>query len=411
MRPSPEFWEFVSTHAHDDPVKLRLKYASRHAAFDVMSAINQIECRRKCAAKLPELSCFPGFVFPSVLSAEQCTGSVLARFHASQVMPHNRMLDLTCGLGIDCYYMHSRVNELIACEIDSTHAEVARYNFGILGMNRAKVVCTDSIEWLRENRQEHFDVIFADPARRDINNKRTFALTDCRPDVATNLDLLRNRCRLLYVKASPMLDISVMCRQLRYVSHLWILSLRNECKELFVKCDFSILEFPDTVIHAIDFAGNGEISSQLTFCSSDQIPAENIADCANPAIFNGAWLYEPAAAVMKSGHAAVPAMVLGLRKLHSNTHLYISDELKPRFPGRIFHITGTYSPGAARKGRFKGCRRNMICRNFPIKPSELAISLKIKEGSDKQYLIAATAGRPPKHVIFDCELYDSHTTT
>lgn len=55
------------------------------------------------------------------------------------------------------------------------------------------------------------------------------------------------------------------------------------------------------------------------------------------------------------------------------------------------------------KRDLKGQKRNVICRNFPLKPQAVVSKINIKEGSDKDYLICASVSVKKKNIIFDCE--------
>ena len=53
------------------------------------------------------------------------------------------------------------------------------------------------------------------------------------------------------------------------------------------------------------------------------------------------FLYEPNAAILKSGAFNEIATQFNLKKLHVNTHLYTSEELVDNFPGRAFQVLKT----------------------------------------------------------------------
>lgn len=402
-----EFTDFVKLHLKEDPAALRLKYRGRSMPFDVSFAIDQIECRRKTARKLPTFLADENFLFPSVLSSEQCTGEVLGRFHASVLPSGADAFDMTCGLGIDDMCMYPRLTSLVSCDLTPLTAETARHNFSLYGMDRAEAVCADSLQWLEEHPQRRFGFIFADPARRGDCNKRTFALADCSPDIVAALPLLRRHAPKLYLKASPMLDITAMCRELGCVARLWILSVRNECKELFAECDLTASTPPDTEVTALNFTGTGIPPVSVSFRLSDPLPTE-ILFIGDTSQLKGSFLYMPDASVMKSGRSAIAAHRYGLKKLHTNSMLYTSETLSVDFPGNIFCIRETLTMQNAKRSLAKGSRRNIICRNFPIKPSQLAASLKIREGSENDFLIATTVGNSPRHILLDCTQFSKN---
>ena len=82
-----QFWDFVYSHVNDNCLSLRLKY-SNVCDFDVTFAIDQIEARQKVKDKLPFVALNKDFIFPSLLSAEQCTCEAVADFKANYIHPN-----------------------------------------------------------------------------------------------------------------------------------------------------------------------------------------------------------------------------------------------------------------------------------------------------------------------------------
>lgn len=402
MESTDELEQFISEHEHSDPAALRLKYAGKSLPFDVDLAIIQIECRRKTRGKLPSLVADRRFIFPSVLSSEQCTCETIARFHASLITEGDEILDMTCGLGVDDIFMSQKASAITTFDIVQRNADFATDNFRRLGIKNINVVCGDSIDRLRQNPESSFDIIFADPARRGEFNRRTYALTDCSPDIHTNLSLIASHTRRLLTKVSPMLDITELCRQLANVSRVWVLSVKNECKEILVECDFTIESAGEPLITAYNFkSGNIDIKPSVSFLKGTTFPTELIYDSPAETI-KGKYLYEPDSSVLKCGASALLADRFGLQKLHPNTMLYISDSLHSDFPGRVFSVEEVYTPGKLLKTRMKGERRNVLCRNSQLKPTQIAAQSGIREGSGSDYLIGATLSTAPnKTIIFD----------
>jgi len=87
------------------------------------------------------------------------------------------------------------------------------------------------------------------------------------------------------------------------------------------------------------------------------------------------YLYEPNAAILKSGGFKSLALKFDLKKLSKNTHLYTSKQLLLNFPGRIIEVEKV---GKAEK-KFLN-RANVVSRNFPLKPEEIRKRYGIKEG-------------------------------
>lgn len=404
MSENREYEEFINRHISSDVVTLRLKYAGKHLPFDLNSALIQIECRQKIKSKLPFLLSYPNFIFPSVLASEQSTAEDIARFHASLIPENAKVLDLTCGLGIDSYFISRNASSVTTFDLNPLNAEIAQNNFKTLGSHNIDVKAGDSIEWLRNHPEQKFDIIFADPSRRGDYNSRLFALSDCSPDIPRNLDLLKQATDRLIVKASPMLDITQVCRELPYATRIWCVSKKHECKELLIDCDFKLNNTSecDPLISAINF--ENETSDILISYHKSEIPDKEDIFTDNPNSLPGKYLYLPEAALQKSGGAPIIARSFNLKKLHPNTWIYVSEEIKDKFPGRILKIDNLYTINDLKSNQLKGLSRNVVSRNFPLNVSQIISKGKIKEGSNSDYLICCGCGIPLKPYILDCKL-------
>ena len=92
---------FILEYSDFDTNKLRLK--NIQADFDVAWAIQQIEARKKIRDKLPTWASNMNIVFPSILSTEQCSSELTARYKQNLIIPGDTV-DLTGGLGVDSFF-------------------------------------------------------------------------------------------------------------------------------------------------------------------------------------------------------------------------------------------------------------------------------------------------------------------
>ena len=122
---------YIATHAQSDTFKLLLK-EEPDLPFDKSFAVLQIESRRKYRDKLGDLLKFPKFLFPNSLSGEQSSHQAVAQFHSSLFGPHESVLDMTMGLGVDDYYIARKVKKLTAIELNPEVAAVGQHNFSHL---------------------------------------------------------------------------------------------------------------------------------------------------------------------------------------------------------------------------------------------------------------------------------------
>lgn len=386
---TPEIIEWIELNAKADTSALRLKHAGDKAAAD---AIMQIECRRKAATKLSDTLCCRSFYFPTNLSAEQCTSDAIAGFHSTLVRGSS-VLDMTAGLCIDAFHIAGNGRSVTAIDINPEIAQAAASNAAALGISGFEAICADSTRWLAEG-DRSFDTIFIDPARRGQGGRRTFALADCEPNVVALLPLLKQRCRRLIVKASPMLDICEVWRGLGESAHIYIIGTPTECKELVAVIDFDSRPGAACVT-AVTVSRAGISTFSFTRSGEEQAQAA-IA----PELRPGMLLFEPSPAAMKSGAFNLMATRFGIGKLQRHTHLYAAQAPAPGFPGATFTINEVmpFNKAACKVIRSDYPVINVTARNFVLSSADLVKKLKIKEGGTMR-LFAASAAEGPVIII------------
>lgn len=371
-----EMWGYVAANAGADTLKLMLK-SEPDLPFDKRFAVMQIECRKKAKNKIPELLANERFLFPKAISAEQCTHQQVAKFHASLFQPTDSVLDMTMGLGVDSYYISQRVASLKAIELDEEIAVAGAHNYAFT------VVNADSVAWLAQT-DERFDAVFIDPARRGDGGARLYGLADCAPDVLSILPTIKAHAKRLYIKASPMIDVTQSMRDLApHLTDVWAVSVKNECKELFFEVDFGV-ECADVQLHALNFEAGG---TQEFAVDSAALAVEGCYG--SPSV--GQYLYEPNASVMKISAFAALTRQFPILQIAKNSHLYYSDDFVEDFPGRKF-VIDSIIPFSGKEAKAVGKQHkqlNIATRNFRLSPDELKKRLKVRDGGDC-YLFATT---------------------
>lgn len=383
MELTDEMLGWIDQHYNDDENRLRLKYhGAESQVIDFM--ILQIECRKKTSKKLSRTLKNRKFIFPTTLSAEQCTSDDLAEVHASFVVG-DVVLDMTCGLGIDAYAMARRGCVVTAVEINENVAEAARINAKINGLDNISIINKDSVSFLRST-SDMYDTIFIDPARRGNDGKRLYALRDCEPDIISILPEIKNRCRRLVIKASPMLDVSQMIRELGAVNDIYVIGTDHECKEVVAVVDFESNCI--TKFHSITIGHDGKVQ-EYSFYEHEERSA--VVEYGDPTI--GGYLYEPYPSIMKSAPMRLLSQKFGISKLHVNTHLFTSKAIVDEFPGNRFVIERVipFSSKILKSIKDDYPKINVAVRNFILTADELKSKLKVKDGGDKR-LFGVTTG-------------------
>ncbi len=389
-----EFIDFVTTHEHEDTARLLLS-AARYPSVDMPAAVQQIEGRRTAREKWPSLLACDDFLYPPRLNREQASSEETARHKASLLADGAQPLsvaDLTGGMGIDTLAFAAVAAEVHYVERNPQLCRLMEHNSKALGQENIRVHCADCLQWL-STLHSPFSALFVDPARRAATGRKVAAFEDCEPDILQHLGLLRSRCQWLMVKASPMIDIDLACRQLGAVAAVHVVSVRGECKEvLFVCCGAAAVPPSEPVIRCtmLPHSPLSVLRSPLRFTRSEEAAAE-----AHLCAAVGTYLYEPDAALMKGGPFNLICQWMDLQKLAPNTHLYTADCLVDAFPGRTFHVLQELKPTRkAVAAAIPDGRAHVVTRNYPVEAAALQRQLGLKEGGDL-FVVAATVGTRP----------------
>ncbi|MBB6236562.1 16S rRNA G966 N2-methylase RsmD [Pedobacter sp. AK013] len=333
----------------------------------------QIISKKKSEKKLPTWFNTEDIYYPPVLSIEQTSSEITAEYK-SKLAKGDTLIDITGGFGIDSYYFSQKIKAVTHCEIHSELSAIAQHNAQVLHATNIEFKAEDGIAYI-QNSDSTFDTIYVDPARRAEKGK-VFMLKDCTPDIVSNLDALLEKSSRIIVKTAPLLDISAGLSELKQVSEIHILSIKNECKELLWIIDKGYQD--DTKIKAVTL--NKGIEKDFSFHRSSSNASVQFTNN----LSQGNYLYEPDAALLKSGAFNLIGTTYSLLKLHPQTQLFSADFIKTDFPGRIFKIEAILSTGELKKtANLKG---NVIVRNYPAKPEDLVKKYKIKADQD-QFLI------------------------
>lgn len=402
MDVSPDFFEWIKVNANVDPAVLRLKYAGKEGTIDYSAAITQIECRRRFGRKLADtLASFPQFFFPSTLAGEQASSDKLASYHTSLVPEGMAIVDLTAGLGIDVLHMAQRASSVVAVERNPELVEALRYNaVGLKVQDVVEPICADCIDFIDEciAQHRHFDMAFIDPARRSTDGGRLFALADCSPDVVSLLPKLAQICRMLVIKASPMLDISHTIASMSPLPQVVSAAgTPTECKELVIITVFDAPKSDETVIEAVT------MMSEDTVIFSFTIEQERTAKPVPviPPVKAGDVVCEPFPALMKAGAFKLLAERFGLRGFHDNTRLLFASDAKAGFPGSLWRVEQVmpYSSSIIKRFKSKYPAISIVTRNFGMSADALRGRLGVKEASGNLRLFAVTDAEDRKIMI------------
>ncbi|MDB0599615.1 class I SAM-dependent methyltransferase [Tenacibaculum maritimum] len=385
-----EVQQFIANNLHIDVAKLILK-GSPFTNITSQELANQLIAKEKSKKKLPTWFTTKNIYYPSKISIEQTSSEITANYKASLVSGDS-LIDITGGFGVDTFEFSKKFNNVTHCEINTELSTIVAHNYKELKIANVNLIAGNGLDYLRKSSLE-FDWIYIDPSRRNEAKGKVFLLNDCLPNVPQNLDFLFSKSKCILLKNSPMLDISKTINELKFVKEIHVVALQNEVKELLF-----ILEkgFDGTLnIKTINLQ---KTDSQIFNFEYNKEVFSTYSEPLN-------YLYEPNAAILKSGAFHQVSMQLKLHKLHQNTHLYTSKEFVPCFPGRAFQIKAVlpYNKKNIYKEIEKG-KANITVRNFPKTVAQIRKETKIKDGGT-DYLFFATINSNEKKVLFCNQLF------
>jgi len=353
--------------------------------IDWADILNQVAAKTKAKDKLPSWFAASGIIYPSKVSVEQTSSEKTAQYKAS-LISGKTLIDLSGGFGVDDFYFSQRFESVVHCEMNEALSGIVSHNFEIL--HTTNIVCEpgDSTATLKR-RDGQYDWIYIDPSRRNDAKGKVFLLQDCVPNVPELLDFYFQFSSKLLVKTAPILDISAGLFELKNVRKIHIVAVENEVKELLWEIEKG-------------FASGIQIST-VNLLKNDPEAFDFDWDALSQPASLGLpqkYLYEPNAAIMKSGGFNAIGVRYGLAKLQAHSHLYTSDAVVD-FPGRIFEINRSipYQKTAIRQW-LENKKANVTTRNFPDSVASIRKKWKIKEGGD-QYCFFTTDKNDNKIVL------------
>lgn len=384
----PEVIQFIKDHHSDDPFTLSLS-AKSWPDIPIREVAGQIKSLQKAKKKLPHW-CATGVLFPASLSLEQASSEITAKYKTTLIKDGKHMIDLTGGMGVDCFYLSGKYEETIYLDQQQELVELAIYNFGTLGSEGIQCLQQDALQFITNHDHEP-DLIFVDPARRDGAGKKVFLFRDCSPDIESVLDAIvaKKWSSQVMIKLSPMIDIDYLVKTLPGLKDIHVVSLKNECKEVLCLLQMG-RSGSDIDIHAVNIS-NGD-SQDFRFSSGSVKSTYHYS-------LPQSYIYEPNASMMKSGGYHHLGGQNTMNKLHPNTHLFTSDELINDFPGAVYKVISVMPADKKQVAKALASNKvNLKVRNFGQNAAAIAKAFKVKEGGES-FLFACTVSDDKRNFI------------
>tara|TARA_B110000858_G_scaffold36022_1_gene40364 strand:+ start:2373 stop:3536 length:1164 start_codon:yes stop_codon:yes gene_type:complete len=367
--------EFISKNLDIDIFQLILK----QPVFPEVSnkeIAEQITSKLKSKKKLPSWFGTKKIYFPNKINIEQTSSELTAEFKSS-IIAGDRMIDCTGGFGVDSYYFSKKFKSLIYIERDQSLYNITKLNSDKLGVTNTIHLNEDGLQYVKNIKTE-FDLLYIDPSRRNLKNKKVHFLSECTPVIDSSLIKALSKFKTILIKCSPIIDIKKTIDDLETVIEIYIIGINNEVKEILFKlCKRGEKKIKVSCIdlnkrkYDLSFNYNEINNKENRYTSEPQ-----------------KYLYEPNSMILKSGAFNLICDRYKVNKLNPNSHLYTSDKLID-FPGRKFTVLNIiiYSKKTLKKLSLK--QANITTRNFPLDVKEIRKISGLKDGGN-DYLFFTT---------------------
>ena len=359
--------EAIAANRHRDPLEAALDRRIPEARL----VATQLKYLARAATKLPTYASADCILPPRAF--EQASSEACA---AAKRIEGDRLLDLTCGLGVDALYLSRRFREVVTLERDPVLADIARENFARLGVGNVEVVCSDAERYLaREGLQ--FDWIYADPDRRSAAGRKLVRLEDCSPDIPALLPRLRQIAPRLCLKNSPLFDVDEAFRRFP-TSCVEVLSVGGECKEVVICDDGTGPRLTATAL------GLGSFSAAPGEAARDEAPSFD------PDRYG--WLVIPDVALQKA--RLVRRHLDGKADCWSENGYGFAVGRPEGVLGRLAAIDRIepFDPKALRR-ELKGRGVELLKRDFPLSPEEVRQRIGARAGDEVRIALTKIGGR------------------
>ena len=364
----PGVRQAIDENIDRDPLQIALDRRIVHAR----EVASQVKYLQRARHKLPRLyearAIIPDRAFEQS-SSEDCA--------VAKPLRGGRLLDLTCGLGIDSLTMAAHFEQVVALERDPVLADVVRENMRRMGVENVEVVTTSAEEYVATC-NEHFDWVYADPDRRTAEGKRVVRLEDCSPDMVALWPALKRITERVAIKNSPLFDVEEAFRLFGRCG-VEVISLGGECKEVNIYADG---REPMLAAEAVGRARVEYLRSEV-----DDTPCEG-----EFAAEEYGWLIVPDVALQKARLA-----VHALREkadIWSNNSFAFARIEPEGVVGRVEQIEHieTFDIKQLKKS-LKGRKVDIILRDFPMGVDEFRRKTGTKSGSEVRLALTKVNGK------------------
>ena len=357
----PEVRQAIEDNIDRDPLQIALDRRIVHAR----EVASQVKYLQRARTKLPRLyearAIIPDRAFEQS-SSEDCA--------VAKPLRGGRLLDLTCGLGIDSSAMAAHFEQVVALERDEVLADVVLENLRRMGIENVEVVTTSAEEFVAST-DEHFDWVYADPDRRTAEGKRVVRLEDCSPNMVALWPALRRITDRVAIKNSPLFDVEEAFRLFAGCG-VEVISLGGECKQVNIYIDHTA----PTIRAEAGGVASFEIGQSEAYSAPFAAPTTDFE--------RYKYLILPDVSLVHS--RLVAAAFAGRADVWSNNGVALATERPQGVVGRVFEIERVCRFGDKElKKLLKGSRTELFLRDFAMGSAALYRKFSMREGADARW--------------------------
>lgn len=326
----PEDQEFIRENIKADVAKLLFKFGKDPRKRKL---IEQIASRQAVRKKLPDLYQQLEVQLPPKGNLEQSSSQAVAELKATFLPQGKVLLDLTGGFGIDFRHLMAHFEAGDFVEPNTDLIALSQKQLEARWPEKKLAFYPKTAEAFLSEKKAKYDLIYLDPSRRNEQHRPLYAIEEYQPNLLEIIRPLQEMKSPIYAKLSPMIPIEAYLQSLPAVSEVWIISERNECKEVGFFWDVN-KDIESPLFRCWDIQ-----KEDLKYFESSQVQSRR-PSMGEVSVF----LYLPNSSILKAGIQDELAAKFKLQKLDVNSQIFSAEAFVENFPGRVFRVKSIHNP-------------------------------------------------------------------
>jgi len=244
--------------------------------------------------------------------AEQCSSSVIAKYHARKLEKYDSFADLCCGNGIDLIAMAKGKSDVFAVDLDEETLAAAKYNCKSSGLSNVTFQNDKA-----EDFSQQVEVIFSDPDRR-VSGTRVVKAEEMSPPLSALL-AMNNSAGNFMIKLAPALDYKSIILEF---PHTWEFVSENGTLKEILLCTGNL-------------ATKG-VKRKAVLLPTEKVLSDNSSEVEVSDLSN--YILEPDPAVIRSNLVAELGEKLNYCLLDKHIALLTGTELVETNLGKLYRV-------------------------------------------------------------------------